>query len=118
MEPPHAASDNSKGTGSTTQASSVASPEPVYRFYLSPPPTAPMQPSLAPYLQQQQQQQQQQPPSAMFQAPMGMFPFATPYMSPPQAQGLSGVSAFGQPAYYAAAPQQQSMYYPSAYAMP
>ncbi|KAJ1899913.1 ubiquitin-specific protease ubp15 [Coemansia sp. IMI 209127] len=54
----------------------------------------------------------------MFQAPMGMFPFATPYMSPPQAQGLSGVSAFGQPAYYAAAPQQQSMYYPSAYAMP
>ncbi|KAJ1774104.1 ubiquitin-specific protease ubp15 [Coemansia sp. RSA 1843] len=50
---------------------------------------------------------------------MGMFPFATPYMSlspPPPAQALSGVSAFGQPAYYA--PAQQSMYYPSAYAMP
>ncbi|KAJ2542544.1 ubiquitin-specific protease ubp15 [Coemansia sp. RSA 1933] len=49
---------------------------------------------------------------------MGMYPFASPYMSlSPPTQGLSGVSAFGQPAYYAPAPQQ-SMYYPSAYAMP
>ncbi|KAJ2753019.1 ubiquitin-specific protease ubp15 [Coemansia sp. BCRC 34490] len=75
----------------------------------------------------------------MFQSPMGMFPYATaPYMSlsPPQAaaQTLGGVSAFGQPAYYAPTPQQhphphshpqtqqqqqqQSMYYPSAYALP
>ncbi|KAJ2660711.1 ubiquitin-specific protease ubp15 [Coemansia sp. RSA 1200] len=133
MEAPLAASDHSKGNNgvTATPGASTVSPEPVYRFYLSPPPTAPMQPGLPPYHHQQQQQQHQhqqhqqhQHAPAMFQSPMGMFPYAAaPYMSlsPPQAaaQTLGGVSAFGQPAYYAPTQQpQQSMYYPSAYALP
>ncbi|KAJ2811357.1 ubiquitin-specific protease ubp15, partial [Coemansia sp. 'formosensis'] len=89
----------------------VASPEPVYRFYLSPPPPAPMQPGTAPYPQQH----------SMYQPQLGLVPYS-PYMamSPPS---MGGVSAFAQPAYYAPHQpqhqQHQNMYYPqSAYAMP
>ncbi|KAJ2615566.1 ubiquitin-specific protease ubp15, partial [Coemansia sp. RSA 1694] len=104
--------------------SAIGSPEPVYRFYLSPPPPAPMQPGAAAYPQQQ----------AMYQPPLGLVPYS-PYMplSPPP---MGGVSAFAQPAYYAPHQQhqqhqqhqhqhqqhqhqQQAMYYPQpAYAMP
>ncbi|KAJ1992040.1 ubiquitin-specific protease ubp15 [Coemansia umbellata] len=114
---PHISGESTKGTNGLN----TASPEPVYRFYLSPPPAAPMQPGIPPYIQQQQQQQQQgqqpQQHPAMFQSPLGLYPFATPYMSlSPPPQTLPSVSAFGQPAYYA--PSQQSLFYPSAYALP
>ncbi|KAJ2608929.1 ubiquitin-specific protease ubp15 [Coemansia sp. RSA 1365] len=99
------------GNGKATNEASVSS-EPVYRFYLSPPPTAnsigtqvPM--GSGPQAQTTEQQQ------AMFQTPMGLVPF-NPYM--PLSPGLAGVSAFPHPAYYA--PTQQSLYYPPAFGMP
>ncbi|KAJ2736752.1 ubiquitin-specific protease ubp15 [Coemansia sp. BCRC 34962] len=95
----------------------VGSPEPVYRFYLSPPPPAPMQPGTAAYSQQQ----------TMYPPQLGLVPYS-PFMplSPPS---MGGVSAFAQPGYYAPHQQQQpqhqhqqqqhNMYYPqAAYAMP
>ncbi|KAJ2413240.1 ubiquitin-specific protease ubp15 [Coemansia sp. RSA 2530] len=99
----------------------VGSPEPVYRFYLSPPPPAPMQPGAASYPQQQ----------TMYQPQLGLVPYS-PFMplSPPS---MGGVSAFAQPGYYAPHQQQQpqhqhhqhhqqqqhNIYYPqAAYAMP
>ncbi|KAJ2295435.1 ubiquitin-specific protease ubp15, partial [Coemansia sp. RSA 2706] len=101
---------------------------PVYRFYLSPPPTGSVPPvfnngavppgfssgampqgfSSAPA---HSQEQQVYPPA------MGMLPFSPYMMSPPPPQAMAGVSAFGHhPAYYA--PTPQSMYYPSAFGMP
>lgn len=97
-----------------------ANNEQVYRFYLSPPPVAPMQPPVCStantttsgggggvvY------------PQAMYHQnpPMGLVPYS-PYMpmSPPQ---MAGVSAFGQPAYYAQVPPPQPHFYPSAFGMP
>ncbi|KAJ1925776.1 ubiquitin-specific protease ubp15 [Coemansia sp. S17] len=105
--------------GKVPHDSGVGSPEPVYRFYLSPPPPAPMQPGAAAYPQQQ----------TMYQQQLGLVPYS-PYMplSPPS---MGGVSAFAQPAYYAPHQpqhqqqhqqhqqhQHQNMYYPQpAYAM-
>ncbi|KAJ2174517.1 hypothetical protein EV180_007137, partial [Coemansia sp. RSA 518] len=92
------------GTNKSTPA--VSSAEPVYRFYLSPPPSG--TPGYGtPGLGTQSPDQSQAYP------PMGMHAF-NPYMMSP-AQGMASVSAFGHPAYYAPAPQ--SMYYPSAYGM-
>ncbi|KAJ2065231.1 ubiquitin-specific protease ubp15 [Coemansia sp. S146] len=109
--------------GKAPHDSVVGSPEPVYRFYLSPPPPAPMQPGAAAYPQQQ----------TMYQPQLGLVPYS-PYMplSPPS---MGGVSAFAQPGYYAPHQHQpqhqhqqpqhqqhqqhQNMYYPQpAYAMP
>ncbi|KAJ2342486.1 ubiquitin-specific protease ubp15 [Coemansia erecta] len=89
---------------------SVSSPEPVYRFYLSPPPTGAMQTGFS-------STQPQSPEQSQVYPSMGMHPF-NPYMMspPPPPQGMASVSAFGHPAYYAPAPQ--SMYYPSAFGMP
>ncbi|KAJ2741290.1 ubiquitin-specific protease ubp15 [Coemansia sp. BCRC 34301] len=114
LAPSHGAVNGNKAP----HDSGVGSPEPVYRFYLSPPPPAPMQPGAAAYSQ----------PQAMYQPPLGLVPYS-PYMplSPPS---MGGVNAFAQPAYYAPHQQQQqqqqqqpqqhqSMYYPQpAYAMP
>ncbi|KAJ2123888.1 ubiquitin-specific protease ubp15 [Coemansia sp. RSA 720] len=89
-----------------TSKPAVSSAEPVYRFYLSPPPSG--TPGYGtPGLGTQSPDQSQAYP------PLGMHAF-NPYMMSP-AQGIASVSAFGHPAYYAPAPQ--SMYYPSAYGM-
>ncbi|KAJ2077915.1 ubiquitin-specific protease ubp15 [Coemansia sp. RSA 988] len=106
------ASETVKSTTLNGKTANETNTEPVYRFYLSPPPTAspigghPATMSNAPQVQTTE-------PQAMYQTPMGLVPF-NPYM--PMSPGLAGVSAFPHPAYYA--PTQQSLYYPPAYGMP
>ncbi|KAJ2715813.1 ubiquitin-specific protease ubp15 [Coemansia spiralis] len=108
--PMEAPSANGIGDGARGLPDAVSSPEPIYRFYLSPPPPAAMHPALA-------GSQAPEPPRGVLQSPMGLLPLNHhPYMSmspPPQ---LAGVSAFGHPAYYA--PVQQPLLYQSAYGMP
>ncbi|KAJ2777062.1 ubiquitin-specific protease ubp15 [Coemansia javaensis] len=83
-------------------ATAVGSPDPVYRFYLSPPPSA------APL-------GQGGAADAQGRALLGMLPL-NPYMAMSPGAGLGGVSAFGHPGYYA--PVQHPVYYPSAYGLP
>ncbi|KAJ1894010.1 ubiquitin-specific protease ubp15 [Kickxella alabastrina] len=119
--PPNDSSNNVRGTEMLSN-----NPEPVYRFYLSPPPTAPMQTGISGYQAAQHQPQ----PQPMYPTSMGMMAY-NPYMtmSPPPGPGpqgppqMAGVGAFGQPAFYAQHTQHhhphqhQAMYFPSAYGM-
>ncbi|KAJ2772871.1 ubiquitin-specific protease ubp15 [Coemansia nantahalensis] len=107
--PMEAPSANGNGDSARGLPDAVGSAEPVYRFYLSPPPPPPMHPGLA-------GPQPPEQPRPVLQSPLGLLPLnAYMPMSPPPPQ-LAGVSAFGHPAYYA--PVQQPLLYPSAYSMP
>ncbi|KAJ2704666.1 ubiquitin-specific protease ubp15 [Coemansia sp. IMI 203386] len=125
---------NGGGSGKQSVQEVIGSPEPVYRFYLSPPPVAPMQTPMQPPMtpafhqmglhhqqqaqhqqqsqqQQQPQQQQQQLPHTsqqtqqpMYTSPMGLMPY-NPYL-PLSPTPIPGVSGFAQPGFYAPMQQQ------------
>ncbi|KAJ2844238.1 ubiquitin-specific protease ubp15 [Coemansia brasiliensis] len=112
LEQPVSNGNAAKSNGTSESASS---PEPVYRFYLSPPPTsgAPGLAASGVYGNPGGTKGNQQEHAQMYPS-MGMMPF-NPYMMSPPAQAMASVSAFGHPAYYA--PTQQPLYYPSAFGM-
>ncbi|KAI9479923.1 ubiquitin-specific protease ubp15 [Coemansia sp. RSA 989] len=117
LEQPASNGNTAKSNGTTEAAASL---EPVYRFYLSPPPTSGTPGIATPGLAapgvygNSAGAKGSQPEHAQMYPSMGMMPF-NPYMMSPPAQAMASVSAFGHPAYYA--PTQQPLYYPSAFGM-